>query len=156
MTSFRCDQCLFVYKAVPPFDHKVITKLTRKLATSMQQGFVGWRETVHLSVCLLLRVNNMSATPNRICLWSHPRTLSTAFEKCISFIDGAQIWHEPYVACYLNKLFTDPKTLEKFPNLLNFLQQFAKAKALLDEGGHIYQGGNLQPASHFRWVIFER
>ncbi|KAJ8040358.1 hypothetical protein HOLleu_14622 [Holothuria leucospilota] len=92
--------------------------------------------------------------PNRIFLWANPRTLSTAFEKCISFIDGAQIWHEPFVSCYLNLLFTNPDTLAKFPKLGNFLEQFGKAKAILDAGGHTFQGGNLQPATKFShdWV----
>ncbi|KAJ8025602.1 hypothetical protein HOLleu_33202 [Holothuria leucospilota] len=39
-----------------------------------------------------------------IFLWSWPRSISTAFEKCLSFVDGVQIWHEPYTVAQ----FSDP------------------------------------------------
>lgn len=69
-------------------------------------------------------------------------------------MDGAQIWHEPYVTCYFNNLFNDPKTFEKFPNMKAFANQFYNAKKLIEAGGHLYQGGNLSPAEKFNydWV----
>ena len=29
--------------------------------------------------------------PKRVLLWSVPRTLSTVFQKCMSFVDGVQV-----------------------------------------------------------------
>ncbi|XP_072037018.1 uncharacterized protein [Amphiura filiformis] len=34
--------------------------------------------------------------PLRVLLWSHPRSLSTVFTKCISYVDNIQIINEPY------------------------------------------------------------
>ena len=33
----------------------------------------------------------------RVIMWCVPRSVSTAFTKCISFVDGADVWLEPYV-----------------------------------------------------------
>ena len=33
----------------------------------------------------------------RVIMWCVPRSVSTAFTKCMSFVDGAEIWLEPYV-----------------------------------------------------------
>ena len=32
----------------------------------------------------------------RVIMWCIPRSVSTAFTKCMSFVDGAEIWLEPY------------------------------------------------------------
>ena len=42
--------------------------------------------------------NSNHGAPLRVMLWSNPRTLSTVFLKCMSFIDGSQAINEPY-AC---------------------------------------------------------
>ncbi|XP_072039450.1 uncharacterized protein [Amphiura filiformis] len=34
--------------------------------------------------------------PRRVMLWAVPRSLSTVFQKCMSFVDGVQIINEPY------------------------------------------------------------
>ena len=35
--------------------------------------------------------------PARVILWSTPRSISTAFLKCMTFVDNSVIWHEPFV-----------------------------------------------------------
>ncbi|XP_003730265.2 uncharacterized protein LOC100893046 [Strongylocentrotus purpuratus] len=42
---------------------------------------------------------NGEADQVRIILWTFPRTLSTALIKCLSQIDGVEIWFEPYCFC---------------------------------------------------------
>ncbi|XP_071956230.1 uncharacterized protein [Antedon mediterranea] len=37
----------------------------------------------------------------RVILWCIPRTVSTAFEKCMSNLDDVQIINEPYVSAYI-------------------------------------------------------
>ena len=32
----------------------------------------------------------------RVILWAPPRSLSTVFEKCLSYVDGVQVVNEPY------------------------------------------------------------
>lgn len=40
--------------------------------------------------------------PLRVMLWSHPRSLSTVFEKCINFVPNTQIINEPFsCACMM-------------------------------------------------------
>ena len=36
----------------------------------------------------------------RVYVWSLPRTLGTAFVKCMSFVDDIQIFNEPFVSAY--------------------------------------------------------
>ncbi|XP_071841066.1 uncharacterized protein [Apostichopus japonicus] len=92
--------------------------------------------------------------PKKIFMWINPRSLSTSFEKCVGLMDGIQTWHEPYTTCYFNQLFNDPETFTKFPKMNIFVNQFLKATKLLEAGGHIYDGGNLQPTTNFTrdWV----
>ncbi|XP_071833104.1 uncharacterized protein [Apostichopus japonicus] len=50
----------------------------------------------------------------RVFLWALPRSVSTAMTKCMSFVDEAQIWFEPYLYSYHNEKFRDPAFLQKF------------------------------------------
>ncbi|XP_022108978.1 uncharacterized protein LOC110989136 [Acanthaster planci] len=42
----------------------------------------------------------MSDNLNRVFLWCVPRTVSTAFLKCISFVEGLQVVNEPYQCAF--------------------------------------------------------
>ncbi|KAJ8048068.1 hypothetical protein HOLleu_00236 [Holothuria leucospilota] len=101
-----------------------------------------------------MAANGTSSTPNRVFMWINPRSLSTSFEKCVGFMDGAQIWHEPYTTCYFNLLFNDPETKKLFPGMELFAKKFYEAQKLIDAGGHLYQGGNLTSSKKFNydWV----
>ncbi len=35
-----------------------------------------------------------------VCIWTVPRTLGTALSKCLSYVDGMQIFYEPFVSAY--------------------------------------------------------
>ncbi|KAJ8040355.1 hypothetical protein HOLleu_14619 [Holothuria leucospilota] len=101
-----------------------------------------------------MAANGTSSAPKKIFMWVNPRSLSTSFEKCVGFMDGAQTWHEPYVTCYFNLLFNDPDTFTTFPKMKTFVKQFYNAQKLIDAGGHLYQGGNLTSSKQFNhdWV----
>ena len=43
--------------------------------------------------------------PSRVILWSTPRSVSTAFLKCMTFVERSIIWHEPYI--FANRLAPD-------------------------------------------------
>ncbi|KAJ8050316.1 hypothetical protein HOLleu_03470 [Holothuria leucospilota] len=47
----------------------------------------------------------MDQEPRTIFLWSTPRSLSSVFTKCISFVDNVQIWFEPYSCAFSNKIY---------------------------------------------------
>lgn len=46
--------------------------------------------------------------PRRVFLWSIPRSRSTVFVKCMSFVENVQVWYEPYLYSYHNELLTHP------------------------------------------------
>ena len=41
---------------------------------------------------------------SRVIIWCVPRSISTALTKCLSFIDGMQVWFAPYVYCRVARL----------------------------------------------------
>ncbi|XP_071489743.1 uncharacterized protein [Diadema antillarum] len=59
---------------------------------------------------------NMAGGDNnaRIIMWCVPRSVSTAMTKCMSFVDGAEIWLEPYVFSRMARelYHSDPLPLE--------------------------------------------
>ena len=84
-----------------------------------------------------------------IFLWINPRNLSTAFTKCVSFMDGACIWHEPYASSFFKEMFLDPEMIRKYPQLSTFKTQFAETSDQLESFDHYFDGGNLKPLSEF-------
>ena len=47
----------------------------------------------------LIMADDVSKKRSRIILWCVPHTTSTAFLKCLSAIEGIEIWFEPYSFC---------------------------------------------------------
>ena len=54
------------------------------------------RETQYSVESVARDVDNGSRT----FLWCIPRVMSTALCKCLSFIDGMEVWFEPYLYAY--------------------------------------------------------
>ncbi|KAJ8040354.1 hypothetical protein HOLleu_14618 [Holothuria leucospilota] len=98
-----------------------------------------------------MAADGTNSAPKKIFMWLNPRSISTAFEKCVSFMDGAQNWHEPYLTCLFNDLFEDEETFKTFPGMKVFAKQFHDAEKLVETGGHPYQGGNLRLSKDFNW-----
>lgn len=65
-------------------------------------------------------------------------------------MEGAQVWHEPYVACNLNLLFSTPEYLAKFPKINNTKGQIKDTTEEIDNFDHYFDGGNLTPSSYFK------
>ncbi len=40
---------------------------------------------------------NTAPSQSRVFLWCLPRSVSTSFLKCMTFVENSQIWHEPYM-----------------------------------------------------------
>ncbi|KAJ8039901.1 hypothetical protein HOLleu_14052 [Holothuria leucospilota] len=49
------------------------------------------------------------ARPLRVFQWIVPRSGSTAFTKCMSFVDDTEVWMEPYYTCVLNETVKNPE-----------------------------------------------
>eukprot|EP00057_Strongylocentrotus_purpuratus_P011233 XP_011665707.1 PREDICTED: uncharacterized protein LOC105438976 [Strongylocentrotus purpuratus] len=43
---------------------------------------------------------------SRTIIWCVPRSVSTALTKCLSFIEGIQVWFEPYIYCRYARVIT--------------------------------------------------
>ncbi|KAJ8050384.1 Branched-chain-amino-acid aminotransferase-like protein 2 [Holothuria leucospilota] len=83
--------------------------------------------------------------PNRIFLWTNPRSLSTVFEKCVSCMDGADVWHEPYLNSFINHVNSSPELLQRYPKMETTMREGQEAS--------IRDGGSLLPSSVFRNVF---
>ncbi|KAJ8030641.1 hypothetical protein HOLleu_27109 [Holothuria leucospilota] len=83
---------------------------------------------------------------HRIFLWCNPRSLSTVFEKCVSCMDGADVWHEPYLFSLENYIMSRPHLSQKYPHM--------KLSRRMQDEASVKDGGTLQPSSVFRydWV----
>lgn len=94
---------------------------------------------------------------NRIFLWFNPRSMSTAFTKCVSFMEGAHVWNEPYASCMLNEWFSNPEDMKRYPKLESTFQQLTGTCKKVQEFGHYYDGGTLKPTSVFthEWFLGE-
>lgn len=85
------------------------------------------------------------ATKNqqRIFLWIIPRTCSTVLSKCMTFVDGVQVWMEPYMACHMNDTCYNPTFGEgnvgyKFAiDKLHAVETSPEAVALREEMQHL-------------------
>ncbi|XP_071942502.1 uncharacterized protein [Antedon mediterranea] len=44
--------------------------------------------------------NGVSEEQNRVMLWTVPRSISTAFERCMGGLNNVELIHEPYVTAY--------------------------------------------------------
>ncbi|KAJ8039894.1 hypothetical protein HOLleu_14044 [Holothuria leucospilota] len=86
---------------------------------------------------------------NRMFLWCSARSLSSVFTKCVSFMEGAQVWFEPYTSCYLNFLFSEPENMAKFPKLNSMEGQIRDTTEQMENFDHYFDGGNLTPSSRF-------
>ncbi|XP_071478614.1 uncharacterized protein [Diadema antillarum] len=68
----------------------------------------------------------------RVFLWCIPRTVSTALTKCLSFINGMEVWFEPYVYCKLTALEVKHAMGQDIPMELDGNEEiFAKATELM-------------------------
>lgn len=93
--------------------------------------------------------------PPRIFLWCVPRSCSTALTKMMSFVDGAEIWFEPYVMSWHRKfnwfeLVEKPEVATAMKETLaSYANSIPKSK-----------WGNMRPWSSFSYepnkLIFER
>lgn len=76
--------------------------------------------------------NSGECEPTRVMLWSIPRSLSTVVTKCISFIDGMEVWFEPYFICQENLRVRNPDYLPDNPKMASYRQTLADFYSKLD------------------------
>ncbi|XP_071829060.1 uncharacterized protein [Apostichopus japonicus] len=67
--------------------------------------------------------------PTRIFLWIIARTNSTVFTKCMTFVEGVQVWYEPYLSCALNETMWNPEFKKGDPVADKFRQTLKENEA---------------------------
>ena len=57
--------------------------------------------------------------PLKVFLWTAPRTVSTSFLKCMTYVPDTVAWHEPYlqIAKFSNRI-KDPSLFQRFQEML--------------------------------------
>ncbi|KAJ8019006.1 hypothetical protein HOLleu_42666 [Holothuria leucospilota] len=91
----------------------------------------------------------------RIFFWVLPRTCSTVFTKLISFVDGAQIWLEPYDCCFQTKFMLDADS--HTPEMEGWCRSMFEATRLVSEGKSPYSGKMhpIRTSVSYSWVKSE-
>ncbi|KAJ8039929.1 hypothetical protein HOLleu_14089 [Holothuria leucospilota] len=89
-----------------------------------------------------------------------PRTNSTVFMKCLSFVDDAEVWMEPYCACYINGTLRNPDWGKGNPVMdriraevkeVEKKEEYAALKKLEIEKANKYK--NVWPQETFKYEI---
>ena len=71
---------------------------------------------------------------SRTFLWCVPRSTSTALTKCLSFIEGIEVWFEPFCYCHLAKRETTNQLhVELPPDYHGNEEIFRKAADFMNE-----------------------
>ncbi|KAJ8023798.1 hypothetical protein HOLleu_36339 [Holothuria leucospilota] len=91
---------------------------------------------------------------NVVFLWCVPRSLSTLLTKCLSFVDGIQVWFEPYVVCYENLTIRNLEFLPDDPKMTLYRERYNLEKLKLaktitwDDPSTWFEEGNFR----YSWV----
>ena len=76
---------------------------------------------------------NGNVERSRTILWCVPRAISSAFAKCLSFIDGSEVWFEPYTYSYAARKVCKEFAQIDFPMEYEGNEEiFQKAKGIID------------------------
>lgn len=76
-----------------------------------------------------------SSKPLRVFSWIVPRSNSTVFTKCMSFVDDTEVWMEPYMACYMNETFYNPEWGVDMPGMIKlraFMKELTEKEEFLE------------------------
>ncbi|XP_072041026.1 uncharacterized protein [Amphiura filiformis] len=90
------------------------------------------------------------AQPLRVLLWALPRTLSTAFEKCIGSMPGVQIINEPYAFAYC--FGPDGKVAENPDTEINKTTKAMLKQGAAAVGPDVKSGWFHESVCTFQWV----
>ena len=85
----------------------------------------------------------------RVILWAPPRSLSTVFEKCMSYVDDVQIINEPYNGALINNADAMQKTTDTFKDGIDKLIADAE---LVQDNANIAAAGWDQTTCTSAWV----
>lgn len=85
----------------------------------------------------------------RIFVWCWPRSISTAFEKCLSFVEGVQTWHEPYCVAFNSELMANPQAMEPGSPIAIIFEQFAAMMKTIADQPNEFSDGRFLSADKF-------
>ncbi|KAJ8020759.1 hypothetical protein HOLleu_40436 [Holothuria leucospilota] len=95
-----------------------------------------------------------SQKQQRIFLWCWPRSISTAVEKCLSFVDGMQTWHEPYTVAFNAELLTNKAIMQEGNSdspIAKVLQEYNDMMKTLANQPTEFSGGKFMPVANFTY-----
>ena len=83
--------------------------------------------------------SGLSSSNPRIMMWCTLRSVSTAFTKCMSFVDGVEVWLEPFfISKSVEEIFDLFNPDKKFPLALEGNEELYRDLAeKLTFGGNI-------------------
>ena len=93
--------------------------------------------------------DHSSRNLTRIFLWCVPRSCSTAFTKMMSFVDGAEVWFEPYTKSFFQKFSQNPSSDYIKEGAADFIER-AKARSDTSSATDLI---NHRPGSTFTYVV---
>lgn len=85
----------------------------------------------------------------RIFLWSWPRSISTAVEKCLSFIDGVQTWHEPYTVAQFKDFITAAENEAEDSPGAAMIKQYMQTMFSIGQQTNEFSDGKFMPITLF-------
>ncbi|XP_072028553.1 uncharacterized protein [Amphiura filiformis] len=94
--------------------------------------------------------NGCNQATARVMLWCVPRSTSTAFLKCMTYVPNSQVWLEPYLMHYLFSSHGNNRE-----QVVSFFQDIWKAteKEEIDEfGARITSGGYFAGDKSYNWI----
>lgn len=95
----------------------------------------------------------------RIFLWCWPRSISTAVEKCLSFVDGMQTWHEPYTVAFNAELLSNKAIMKEGTDsdapISKVLQQYMEMVKTLTDKPNEFSGGKFMPMANFTYPFIK-
>ncbi|XP_071839680.1 uncharacterized protein [Apostichopus japonicus] len=97
--------------------------------------------------------------PLRVFMWVVPRTNSTVFTKCMSFVDKVEVWMEPYFACNMNDTVYNPEwgkgvpAMEKLRTTMKeFMEKPEYQELMKQELEKVEKYPNVWPQEQFRYA----
>ena len=92
-----------------------------------------------------------SSEPIKVMIWGPPRSLSTVFEKCMSYVDDVQIVNEPYNSAATN-VAERRELLNQTPLIQDGVDKFKAEAEKMELKGNITDVGWEQKSCTYAWM----
>ncbi|PIK56179.1 hypothetical protein BSL78_06917 [Apostichopus japonicus] len=87
----------------------------------------------------------------RVFLWAWPRSISTAVEKCLSFVEGVQTWHEPYTVPNIFELLDKADKGKESSEVTAMMTQYKEMLLNAGKEPNEFSNSRFMPISKFNY-----